>query len=867
MLYAEAVILLLPCEDHARAMKPKNSNNSNNSDRKSLKLPTRTFRMLLMLLVSLAFNTALAAVNYQLLHSFGAADQLGVSPKGALIEGTNGFLYGMTSAGGTINAGVVFRILKDGTGYKALHHFGTPGDASSPWFELLQTQDGMLYGTANAGGAYGNGAIFRLDPSGSTYELVYSFTNAANSVSSLVEGNDGGLYGTTYGGYQYSPSTVFRVNKDGSGYAVLHTFTNNSDYSYYGRLFKATEGYFYGTTLYGGANGNGTVYRISSDGTFYQVLHTFKTVTNDGHGPIAGVFEATDGVLYGTTLYGGTNDFGGTVFKMNKDGSGYAVIHTFARTNGYSPAASLIEGADGLLYGTAQYGGASGGDVSGGGGVVFKISKDGGTSYTTLHNFATTPLDGDTPIARLLQGSDGRFYGMTASGGGVDKPFGTVFSITADGSVYSVMHRFSHTGNDANNPKANLLQASDGSFYGTAASGGSNSFNWGMIFKINRDGSGYSTVRSFDGSHGDGQNPAGPVIEGSDGMLYGTTSNGGSNDVGTVFKMRKDATGYTLIHSFSTNNLDGRQPHDGVIQGKDGYLYGSTQLGGSNGSGTVFKMKTDGTAYQILHSFGLSGGDGTRPFAGLIEASDGLLYGTTYYVGTVFRLSKDGSSYSILHSFPPNGGPYDKVIEASDGVLYGVSPFGGTSTMGIVFRMNKDGSGYSVIKTFTGGTSDGSTPFGPLVEGNDGDLYGNTQQGGSSGFGTVFKLSKDGTRFAILLSYIPMTGIGIDPYAGLTKGNDGAFYGVARAGGDLGRGTVFRLWPSEAPTMMKIELPGSAYVTLSGVPGLQYSVFRSVDLSAWFSLYTIVMPALGLYTNVDANPPSPAAYYRAAYVP
>jgi uncharacterized repeat protein (TIGR03803 family) len=179
--------------------------------------------------------------------------------------------------------------------------------------------------------------------------------------------------------------------------------------------------------------------------------------------------------------------------------------------------------------------------------------------------------------------------------------------------------------------------------------------------------------------------------------------------------------------------------------------------------------------------------------------------------------------------------------------------------------MNKDGSGYTIIRSFSGNSFDGGSPTGPLAQGNDGALYGTSSLGGSSGLGTVFKLSTDGTGFAILHHFTHTAGDGLVPYGGLTRGNDGAFYGVAYGGGDLGLGAVFRLWSSQAPTMMSIKLSSITSVTFGGVPGLKYNLFRSSDLASWSNIYTIVMPPSGFYTKRDGSPLPQGAFYRAAY--
>ncbi|HLH79747.1 MAG TPA: choice-of-anchor tandem repeat GloVer-containing protein [Chthonomonas sp.] len=362
-----------------------------------------------------------------------------------------------------------------------------------------------------------------------------------------------------------------------------------------------------------------------------------------------------------------------------------AVDYNFIGTNpdGAQPSAGVIQGKDGALYGTTQYGGANGN------GVVFKVNPDG-SNFQVIHNF--NYFDGAQPSAGVIQGKDGALYGTTYGGG--DNGFGVVFKVNPDGSKFQVLHTFSYT--DGANPYAGVIQGRDGALYGTTLSGGAN-FS-GVVFKVNPDGSKFQVLYTFstqdplNGTNSDGAGPNG-VIQGNDGALYGTTEAGGSNNYGVVFKVNPDGSKFQVLHSFYGG--DGANPYAGVIEGKDGALYGTTYGGGDNGDGVVFKINTNGSNFQVLYSFDFMINDGSNVNAGVIQGSDGALYGTTeiggaYDDGVVFKIDTNGY-YHLIYNFSANnnsdGAGPNGVIQGNDGNLYGTTQSGGANGNGVIFRI------------------------------------------------------------------------------------------------------------------------------------------------------------------------------------
>ncbi len=355
---------------------------------------------------------------------------------------------------------------------------------------------------------------------------------------------------------------------------TLHSFNGGDGRSPEATLVQGSDGNFYGTTPLGGAHAKGTVFKIDSAGSL-TTLHSFSGFPADGAVPVAGLVQGTDGNFYGTTTSGGAF-YQGTVFRMTSSGA-ITVLHSFNSffSEGAVPIAGLVQGSDSNFYGTTTLGGAHHK------GTVFKIDATG--TFTTLHSFSGSPSDGANPVAALVQGSDGNFYGTTPSGG--EHFQGVVFRIS-QGPADTVLHSFSGHPGEGAVPFAALAQGGDGNFYGTTALGGAH-FK-GTVFKINVAGS-LTTLHSFSGSPGEGANPIAGLVQGSDGNFYGTTALGGTHFRGTVFNI--DATGsLTTLHSFAGSPGEGALPFAGLVQGSDGKFYGTTALGGAHGAGTVFNL-------------------------------------------------------------------------------------------------------------------------------------------------------------------------------------------------------------------------------------------------------------------------------------
>ena len=780
-------------------------------------MPKFFVAMTALLLLLLPYSTDAAARSstpaLSILHSFGSAGNSGVDPVASLIQGADGSIYGTTANGGSAGGGTVFSMTSSFV-VTTLHSFGdgsVANDGTDPAAGLVQGTDRNFYGTTAVGGSAGGGTVFRMTPSG-TVSILHSFgdgsvaNDGTNPAASLIQDKDGSFYGTTAKGGSAGDGTVFQMTSSGA-VTILHSFNDgsvaNDGTNPAAALIQGTDGNFYGTTDDGGSAGDGTVFQITASGGV-TILHSFNdgSVANDGTNPAAGLIQGTDGNFYGTTENGGSAGVG-TVFNMTPSFV-VTTLHSFGDgttlSDGSNPRAPLVQGSDGNLSGTTSNGGSS---PAPGAGTVFRMAVSG--VVTILHSFGNVQNDGRVPDAGLIQGSDGSFYGTTY-GGGSSSGGGSVFEMSPSGSV-AIVHSFGAT-DDGNFPEAPPIQGKDGSFYGTTDLGGSEGA--GTVFRMTSAGV-VTILHSFgDGTvANDGWNPSAGLIQASDGNFYGTTTELGQG----LFRMTELGV-VTTVHSFGDGTVanDGNDCEAVLIQGSDGSLYGTTNLGGSANDGTLFSMTLSGTVI-ILHSFGDGSvvNDGTNPLAGLIQGKDGSFYGTTQQggsagQGTIFQMTSSGA-VTILHSFGDgsvvNDGnaPQASLIQGSDGSFYGTTPQGGSAGDGTVFKMTSSGS-VTILHSFDDGsvTNDGIRPDAGLVQGTDGNLYGTTSTGGSAGNGTAFKMTPAGS-VTILHSFDDgsIAHDGFDPEAGLIQGTDGNFYGTTTQGGSGNDGTVFRL--SGAPQL------------------------------------------------------------------
>jgi uncharacterized repeat protein (TIGR03803 family) len=743
---------------------------------------TRQFTRVAIAAAIVAATTAIGAqqpgTSFEVVSTFEVQFFAGRAPS-SLRQANDGAFYGTTLAGGAYDRGTLFRMDAAGGAVTPVYDFTGGADGAAP-SSLVKAADGRFYGLTPQGGASGFGTVFRFVP-GSAPTTVHSFSMDDRSPVDLFAASDGNIYGLTAGGGDFDHGTIF-VLDPGGGFTTSYSFPAGSASAGLRSLVKASDGRFYVTAEQGG-DGDGTLLSVDEQGVL-TILHEFSFDDGQGYAPI-GLIQGRDGRLYGVTR-GGGEFFDGTVYSISLGGD-YQVLHSFRLSvDGSQPGPDLLEASDGNFYGVTSFSAR-----------LFRIDAAG--TSTTLHSFT-----GDDP-GELIQAADGRLFGPTQRGG-VDGG-GTIYAVPLSGGFTSV-HEFRQ--GDSDGRPNGVIQASNGQFYGTTRLGTpTGRGRTGTVFAMDDSGT-RTTLHTFQMSLPfvvEGR-PLSNLVEATDGNLYGTTFNefDAPFPPGQIFRITP-AGAYTTVSSSYTLRAGLIQASDGRLYGTSAAASDPLVRASQRAYGTVFRVETSGTR-TVLHQF--EGADSGDPIAEVVEIDDGTLHGTTIGVppltpigapsappvhGTIFRVDPATGAFTTRHTFTGLDGskPVARLIQASDGLIYGTTSAGGASGLGTVFVLDAAGT-LTTLHHFAG--PDGSGPVTGLTQGLDGRLYGTTSSGGAFGYGTVFAMSTTG-EFNTVHDFAFTDGA--NPNGNLIQASDDALYGTANAGGPRGGGVVFRLGVGTAP--------------------------------------------------------------------
>jgi len=738
---------------------------------------------ILALVSSLAVCRSARAATLNKLYTFSNDYLSGPYPYAGLVQGADGDFYGTTILAdfwGFASPGTIFKMTPAGK-VTTLHTFNG-SDGAYPSSRLVAATDGNFYGVTQTGGSTGYGAAFKIDPAGN-FTLLYSFYSDSLSLywpNGLMQASDGYFYGTTVYGGPTNWGAVFRMDFNGN-VSIVYNFTGNADGALPdGGVVEGPDGYLYGGTTVYGAYYKGAAFRVKKDGSDFQIIDAFDGLTGSFYSN--SMVVGPDGKIYGTTQEGGAKG-GGTFFRV-EPGIGVTPLFAFNATSGVTPG-TLTLGSDGKFYGTTAGGGAKGF------GTAFKIDTAG--NLTVLHSFSSA--ESAYSNLPLCLAADGKFYGVSWQGGFDTYAgnfayygYGTAFKMTASGAT-TVLHQFGFQDIEAR--FCDPIQARDGYFYGAARYGGA--FGYGTIFRFDAAGN-LTNIHHFNDGILEGGSPS-SLIQARDGYFYGVTAGGGKYGYGTIFKMKADGKLTTLRHLRLVDGSNGGDRHARLLQGADGALYGVFYYGGLHGQGTAFRVTSSGN-FAVLHHFG--GPEGANPTGHLAQDGSGFLYGTTvqggaFGYGTVYKMSTTGSGFTALHHFDHNEGvdPYAGPIVGADGFLYGACARGGTTEGGTVWKVNRTTGAFTLLHTFTGHPTDGTWPLAGVIQAPDGYLYGTTYTGGANGGGVLFKTDPASGATTTVYSFPWHGGDALLPWSMLLVGSDGLFYGTTIFGAPTDRGTIY----------------------------------------------------------------------------
>jgi uncharacterized repeat protein (TIGR03803 family) len=711
-------------------------------------------------------------------------------------------LWGMTSQEGQYHAGVIFSTDGSGNNEIVQHNFFQVEGAYPRYTNMTLASNGKLYGLTAQGGVNNLGVLFQFDPTDSSYTKKFDFDgalNGSNPHGSLIQATDGNLYGMTYDGGTNAKGVLFRFDPISSTFTKLLDFAGTINGSNpHGSLIQATDGKLYGMTYGGGTGGGGVLFQFDPS-TFVFVKKVDFAGSTNGSFPYGSLVQAADGKLYGMTEQGGVNNLG-VLFQFDPVTSIYVKKRDFAvGVNGGYPYGSLMQATDGNLYGMTSIGGTAGG------GVVFQYNT-ASSLYTVVLNFGGA-ISGKTPYGSLMQASDGKFYGLTKQGGANN--LGVLFQF--DVATLTYVNEFDFDGMaNGKNPYGSLVQALDGKIYGLIEHGGVNDF--GVLFQFDPVTSTFAKMHNIGGEI-NGSYPFGSLMYASDGKLYGMTAHGGINDDGVIFQFDPLTSTYTKKFDFD-DSVSGKQPDGALMEASDGKFYGMTVLGGVNNMGVLFQFDPVTSTYVKKLDF-----DGTimgrNPEGALIEATDGKLYGVTAQGGinsngVLFQFDQANSVYTKkidFSSFSTGSFPLGSLLQATDGNLYGLTSYGGIHGNGVLFEFDFVTTAFTK-KVDLDYTPKGGDPEGSLIQATDGMIYGLTREGGANGMGVLFQYDLANSIYTREFDFDGATN-GSTPRGSLLQAANGNLYGLSWDGGANNFGVIFQFDPVSMTFTKTLDFNGA----------------------------------------------------------
>ncbi len=699
--------------------------------------------------------------------------------------------FGTTHTGGPTGGGTIFRVNADGSGFATDYNFqidNNPGRGAGS-ANMIKLTNGKLYGVMSAGGKTDRGILFEYDPSTLIYSKKIDFDDYLitgwNPMGALVFAN-GKLYGTSSQGGASNDGTIFEYDPVSNVLAKQTDFEKLTTGSQsQGAMTLASNGKLYGVTPQGGQNDAGVLFE-------YDI--TLKTLTKkidfvsatQGSNPLCKLTEFSN-KLYGMTVTGGANNYG-VIFEYDLTSGILVKKVDFDGTNignGGLPLGrgGLFLASNNKFYGSNFLGGANGN------GIFFEYSP-GATTVTKRKDFDGLNF-GSFAGSELVQHTpNGKIYGTTQSGGVNDA--GVLFEYDPSTDTFTKKIDFDRI--PSGSAPAGLTKADNGSIYCTAGGGGL--FDSGVLFSYTPGNTTITKHKDLNQSL-NGSFPNNSLVAATNGRLYGMTPDGGTLGQGVIFEYEPISKAFIKKFDFSNATSTGANPLGNLTLANNGKLYGMTNNGGANGGGVLFEY--DFLNNIFANKIDLDYPTGSSPNGGLTLASNGKFYGLTSQGGTggygvlfEYDLSSNIYSKKIDFAFTNGFSPNANLIQSSNGKLYGTTAGGGASSNGTLFEYDLSLNVLNKIVDFDD-TSTGSQPQGNLVQAPNGKLYGMTTRGGLNGDGVLFELNPTTNQF---IKKIDFNASASFPIASLSVGIGGKLLGLTNGGGSKGYGALFEYDPA-----------------------------------------------------------------------
>ena len=666
------------------------------------------------------FNTDDNGDNFNIKHNF-LIENVGTYPKGKMVEATNGNLYGVTYSGGDYDNGVLFEYNPNTNDYSVIFNFDKLVSGKGP--AGIMYYNGKLYGTTSFGGQDDLGTIFEFDLSTNTYRKIYAFSYVGGAPKypqgDLLLADNGKLYGVTGYGGNYGDGTIYEYDPTLDTLIFKDSFYDNVEGKQpSGYMLQAEDGYIYGLTA-GGPQLNGRLFKYDiSTGTLSKVFELSAVYGRNGRMLIDG----GNGILYGLTSFT-TSNGGGTIFKYDINSGFRTRLYEFAdvAVTGSRPYyISLLN--NGKIYGATSM------DGSNNDGELFEydILLD-----TLIIIDYPNGYNESAPSGYFTEASNGGIYGFTD---GIIYGEGAIceFNLISKSLVNNLYLNRSPNGRI---PVGGLAQADNGKLYGVTSEGGA--YNYGALYEYDLSSNTITTKQDFNGNNG--LYPIGNILIANN-KIYGVTQYDSTDWLGAIYEY--DIVNETMIalHHF-TNSTEGKTPRGKLLLADNGKLYGTTYDGGANNLGILYEYDLQSGVFTKILDFESS--IGSRPAGGLIQTPDGKIYGLTANGGTsnrgvLFEFIPSTGAYTVKITFSHFEYPFGRLTLASDGSLYACTKDGGDYNYhGGIFKYIPSTNEYIELHSFSG--ADGSEPIGTLIEATNGKLYGMTNSGGDFDFGVLYE--------------------------------------------------------------------------------------------------------------------------------